>query len=480
MGSRSKVFVLSTITALVVVLSGCSGNAPSTAPVTAPPVTAAPVGTAPGTAAPTVTVAPVGTAPGTTAPSTEPLKIGVLAICGGPFATYQLEAFLGAKFALLNLAGGTSAGQGPEDGVLNATIAGRPVQLYWGCSDATPDAAVAQARLLVEQQHVDILLGPESGDEGVAIANYAKTQPGVTFINGTSGAQITTLQVQAPNFFRFGGDGAQWMAGVGTYAYKVLGWKKMSILAEDYSYPYTLAAGVIAEFCSEGGQVTQRTYVPLSTADWSSYVAQIPSDVDGTLLLTGGTNTTNVLAAYKQLGGDPSKKMLGGSSVMDPTSFVTGDSLVGMAGGSPVPQGSTDATWTAWVNAIQNVYPSVPAQSLFTVIYYNGMQAIIEAMTKVNGDLSNNHAAFNQALSSLTPTFPNGKITLDANRNANIPAYVTQFVKDASGNLSFNVLKTVSEVDETFGGLFSATSPAPGRDQPVCQAGTPPPWAANF
>jgi branched-chain amino acid transport system substrate-binding protein len=441
----------------LMVMTGCSSNAPAT---------------------PTPAAATV--APPTAPPAATPLKIGLLAICGGPFATFQQEAFLGAKYALIRLAGGTSAGQGPEDGILNAVIAGHPVQLYFGCSDATPDVAVAQARLLVEQQHVDVLLGPESGDEGVAIANYAKTQPGVTFVNGTSGAQITTLQIKAPNFFRFGGDGAQWMAGVGTYAYKTLGWRKAAILAEDYSYPYTLAAGFIGEFCSEGGQVTQRIYVPFGINDWSPYIAQLPTDVDGTLLLTGGTNTTNALAAYTQIGGDPATKMLGGSSVMDPTSFVTGDPLVGMAGGSPVPQGSTDQPYAGWVHDILNVYPSVPAESLFTLVYYNSMQAIIEGMTQVNGDLSNSHAAFNDALAHLQPQFPQGKITLDANRNATIPAFVTQFTKDANGVMGLKVLKSIANVDETFGGLFNENSPAPSRDAPECKAGTPPPWAANW
>ncbi|HEY5489020.1 MAG TPA: hypothetical protein VIK00_04200, partial [Candidatus Limnocylindrales bacterium] len=95
-------------------------------------------------------------------------------------------------------------------------------------------------------------------------------------------------------------------------------------------------------------------------------------------------------------------------------------------------------------------------------------------------DLSNNHAAFNDALTKLQPQFPQGKITLDANRNATIPAFVTQFTKDDSGTMGLKVLKTITDVDETFGGLLSDTSPAPSRDQPECKAGTPPPWVATW
>src|SRR3954465_3211712 len=228
------------------------------------------------------------------APASAPegaIKIGVLTTCGGPFATFEAESLSGAKYALIKDAGGKADGTKPQDQVTGATVAGKPIAISYGCSDAPPDKAVAEARRLVENVGVQILLGPLSGDEGVAVANYAKSHPEVTFVNGTSGAQSTTLSVKAPNFFRFGGAGAQWMAGLGSYAYKEKGWRKVAILGEDYSYPYTQAAGFVSEFASLGGEVTARSWARLTQTDWSSPVAQLPRDVDGVLLLTGGTNT---------------------------------------------------------------------------------------------------------------------------------------------------------------------------------------------
>jgi branched-chain amino acid transport system substrate-binding protein len=327
----------------------------------------------------------------------------------------------------------------------------------------------------VENVGVKILLGPLSGDEGVAVANYAKSVPGVTFVNGTSGAQSTTLAVKAPNFFRFGGDGAQWMAGLGTYAYKTLGWKKVAILGEDYSYPYTQAAGFVTEFTSLGGQVTARSWVPLTQTDWSSPVAQLPRDVDGVLLLTGGTNTVSAEKAFIQIGKNPGKFLLGGSSVMDPTSFTVGDQLQGLTGGSPVPLGGTQADWKTYIDGFSSTYPDAPGDSLFTVLYYDGMEAILKGLDQVKGDVGDGKA-FQAALTSLQPTFPNGQVKLDANRNSVQPAYVVQIVKDG-GKLGFKVVQTVPEVDQTFGGLFTGSSPAPSRTEPTGGKGTPPPWA---
>ena len=158
--------------------------------------------------------------------------------------------------------GGEAAGSKPSDGVTGAEVAGHPIELVFGCSDATPDKAAEEARRLVEQENVDILIGPLSGSEGIAVAEYSKSQPDVTFVNGTSGAQDTTLKVQSPNFFRWNTDGAQWMAGLGDYAYNELGWRNVVTLADDYDFPYTQVAGFVAEFCSLGGTVEKRIWPP--------------------------------------------------------------------------------------------------------------------------------------------------------------------------------------------------------------------------
>jgi branched-chain amino acid transport system substrate-binding protein len=414
------------------------------------------------------------------APASAPegaIKIGVLTTCGGPFATFEAQSFSGAKYALIKQAGGKADGTDAQDQVTGATVADTPLAISYGCSDATPDKAVAEARRLVEQVGVQILLGPLSGDEGVAVAEYAKSQPDVTFVNGTSGAQSTTLQVKAPNFFRFGGDGAQWLAGLGSYAYNEKGWRKVAILGEDYSFPYTQAAGFVSEFTSLGGEVTSRTWVPLTQSDWSSPVTQIPRDVDGVLLLTGGSNTIAAEKAFIQIGKNPGDFLLGGAVVMDPTSFTVGDQLDGLVGATPVPVGSDDKAWQEYLSGFGKEFPEVDAQSLFTALYYDGMQAILEALDKTGGKIDD-PAAFQEALGSLEPSFPRGQVTLDENRNSVQSNYVVQIVKDG-GDLSFKLVSTIDDVDQTFGGLFGPDSPDPSRDEPAKATGNPPPWADN-
>ena len=136
--------------------------------------------------------------------------------------------------------------------------------------------------------------------------------PTKTFVDGSAGAQDTTLKVRAPNFFRFNGDGAKWNAGLGDLAYNKLGWKTAAVIADDYSFAWTSAAGFIAEFCAVGGKVTKRVFPPLNTTDYSSYAQQMPTNVDGTFVAVGGAGLIPFLKAYEQAHGPiDGKKFIG-------------------------------------------------------------------------------------------------------------------------------------------------------------------------
>ena len=95
------------------------------------------------------------------------------------------------------------------------------------------------------------------------------------------------MQIAPKNVFRYFGDGAQWNAGLGEIVYKKLGWRKAAIIMDDYSFGWTSAAGIIADFCAVGGKITKRVFPPLNTTDYSSFVRQLPPPEPGRRLLLG-------------------------------------------------------------------------------------------------------------------------------------------------------------------------------------------------
>ena len=250
------------------------------------------------------------------------------------FGSFFEPTISGFNQALIDKAGAKAAGEKPSDGIEGAKVAGKKIEIVgYGCANDTADKAIEETRRLMEQEDADILVGPLSGDEGIAVANYAKEHPDKTFINGIAGAQDSTLKVEAPNFFRFHPDGAQWSAGLGDYAYNDLGWKTAAIIGDDYSFPYTSLAGFVAEYCAIGGDVTKRIWAPLGEKDYSSYISQIPKNVDGLYVGIGGSGLVSFIKQYKQQRGRvDTERMLGNVFWDDPLVLKeVGKDLVGGA-----------------------------------------------------------------------------------------------------------------------------------------------------
>ena len=387
----------------------------------------------------------------------QPVKIGLLATLEGPFAAGGADGMRGAELAVkLN----------------NGVVAGRKIELIKASSDAKPDVAVNATRKLVEQDKVEIMVGPLSGGEGIAVKDYSKTQPGVTFINGSSGAQATTLVNPSANFFRFNTEGAQWMVGLGKAALDK-GYKRVMVIAEDYAFPYSQVQGFMSEYCKLGGKVPAKAWVPLGGKDYAAVIAKIPTDVDALLVVLGGADAVNFLNQYENSGGD--KPILGGSiTVSQDILNYRGkrrDSLVGTMSAGPVADSFEGADWKAFVAEYKKSFPvsagGFPSPSLFAYVYYVNMKAALDGLAAVNGDLSGGQAKYREALSKMVLKTPTGDVRLDANRQAIGTTFVTEVVKDAQGNLSNKVHRKVDNIDQMLG-MKKEDFQMGSRDVPAC------------
>ncbi|MEM7775415.1 MAG: ABC transporter substrate-binding protein [Pseudomonadota bacterium] len=333
---------------------------------------------------------------------------------------------------------------------------GRDIEVIVGATDASPESALRAVRKLVEQDKVDIVIGPLSGSEGIALRDYAKTQPQVTIINGISGAQETTFVDPAPNFFRFNMDGAQWGAGLGEYVYNVKGWKTVATVAEDYSFAYTNFLGFAHGFCKAGGKIVERNWVPLGTKDFASIIAALPDDVDAIYLGLGGGDAVNFLNQYQQAGGDAN--LIGGTIMVDGTVLSAKgnakNALIGTPSSGPQADTWDNPDWQAFVKAYQDAFPPdkrFPSPSLLATGYYNSATAAFTCLNKVGGNLSDGHKAFRACLATLVLEAPNGTIKLDKNRQAIGSNFVTEVVELPNGTLQNKLVKKIDNVTQTLG-----------------------------
>jgi branched-chain amino acid transport system substrate-binding protein len=398
--------------------------------------------------------------PGVAAAQQEPIRIGVLVALEGAFAQGGRDGIRGIELALATV---------------NNTIGGRRIETIIAPTDTRPDTAVRQARKLIEQDRVDFVIGPLSGSEGIAIRDYAKTVPDKAFINGSSGALEATWVDPAPNFFRFHTHGLQWGAGLGEYVVRTKGWRRIATVAADYSFGHTNFMGFAIDFCRNGGDIVRRFWVPLGAADFAGVIAQLPDDVDAIYLGLGGTDAINFLNQYAQAGAR--MNFIGGTIMADQTVLTSRgrarEALIGTPTSGMMSDENPDPAWQEFVARYRAAYPEnqrFPSPTIFATGYYVSTLAAVEALKKVNGDLSGGQRAFMQALSTLEFDTPLGRIRLDETRQAIGPVFVNEVTARADGSLFNRMVKRVDNVSQTLGlpvEQFRALG-MPGRDTPDC------------
>ena len=264
---------------------------------------------------------------------------------------------------------------------------------------------------------------------------------------------------------RFGGD---------CYCYALLASGHCDIVLETGLEPYDYLP-VVKVVEGAGGVITDRFWVPLGSKDFASIIAALPDDVDALYLGLGGGDAVNFLNQYQQAGGEAN--LIGGTIMVDGTVLnATGraqEMLIGTPSSGPQADDYDSDDWRAFVQAYQDAREPenrFPSPSLVATTYYNSTKAALMCIDDLGGDLGEGQMAFRECLSGLEMDAPNGKITLDENRQAIGTNFVTEVFKTEDGNLGNKLVKVVADVNQTLGkskAEFDALG-LPSRDVVEC------------
>ncbi len=406
--------------------------------------------------------------------SVKPIRVAVISDCEGPFAS-QYEADIAAAELPLVERGARLRGANPSDGLRRASVAGNVVELLVGCERwGDRWTLLAELRRLVEREGASVVIGPPFTGDGVAVREYAKTQPGVTFLLAST-EQSATLKQPAPNVFRFSIDAAQWAAGVGSYAYRRLGWRRVITVGEDDPSGWPVVAGFVAEFCSLGGTVVQRLWTGVDPVALGRLARGIsPRQADGVYFAGNSVQPSrSFVTALDRRRPGLARSLVGGATML----FENQDArMLGVIGVSPSPL-TADPSWQRFTSELAKTFPHAGALPFLVFSEYDAMKAALEALDQVHGDVSHGERRFMATLGHLKLDASVGPIRLDTRRQAIGPTFLGTVARDASGRLVVRQLRVVPGVEQTFGGYFSPTTPAPSRTQPVCKRGRTPAWA---
>jgi branched-chain amino acid transport system substrate-binding protein len=405
-----------------------------------------------------------------------PLRIGVIVDCVGVNRPLRAAELSGAQLPLIER-GAHARGPRPSDGLDPVEIAGRPVELVPGCSEIWEFSTLTtEARRLAELEHVDAIVGGGGSPEEVVLRDVARREPGVLFLPAVHGPREATLRHPAPNLYRFAGDYGQGAAGLGTYAYRDLGWRRAAIVLTNWDLGWGPREAFAAEFCAAGGRVVSQ--VPVDAFDPAGRdVASVPMNVDGVAVFTKGFfGPEGFLKALARRVRDPAREILLGPGVMDDPALLrsTGRALAGVTGSSFVRPERLRAYLSRYEKAFPGTSRDVAGSELVTG-YRDAVEALVTALERADGDT----ARLRPELARLRVQLLGGPVHLDHNGQAVVSTSLVRMAGPAAGG-GTPVLEPVDEiplVDQSIGGLLSSAL-VPDDGPAACRSGQRrPPWA---
>jgi branched-chain amino acid transport system substrate-binding protein len=383
----------------------------------------------------------------------EPIRLGFLTVRTGALA---------------------AGGKQMEEGILlflkerNYTLAGRKVELSIADTGGNPAGAKNKAQELIERDKVHVIIGPLAAFEALAIDDTIR-QARTPIISCSAAAEDLTQRKANPWFVRAVATSAQPNHALGDYAAKVLGYKRIAIIADDFAYGHETAAGFQRTFEESGGKIVQKLWPPLNVPDYGSYIAQIKGNVDAVYAGFAGANGLRFLKQYNEYGMKAKIPVLGSATTVDEGILKNmGEEAVGVISTAWYAATIDTPDNRKFVAAVNKEYSADPGY--YTTGAYSSGLMLEQALRAVNGKIEDKDA-FMKALRAVRVTNdPRGEIKLDEYGNPVQNIYIRK-VERKGAKLVNTVLKVYPNVSQfwSYDPKQFLASPVYSRDYPAAK-----------
>ena len=380
----------------------------------------------------------------------EPLRLGFLTVRSGALAAGGKQMEEGIQLFLKER---------------NNMIAGRKVELFIADTGGSPPQAKAKTQELVEKNRVHVIIGPLATFEALAIDDYIKTAQ-VPLVTPTSAAQKDLAQAKQNDYVIHAmGTAAQPMHVLGDYAAKKLGIKRVTTVADDFTYGHEGTAGFQTAFEAGGGKVVQKLWPPLNVPEYGSFVGQIKPDVDGIYAGFAGINGVRFLKSRAEYGASKATVFGNPTCVDEGVLKNMGDEALGVYSASWYSAANESPENKRFVEAIQKEYKVTPG--FYTAGTYVTAMFVEAALKAINGKFEDK-AAFVKALHTVSlDKSPIGPIKIDEYGKPVLNIYVRK-VERKGGQLVNTIVATYPNVSQffTYDPKAFLAAPVYSRDYP--------------
>jgi len=351
---------------------------------------------------------------------------------------------------------------------------GIPIKVF--SEDTKADVEVMRTKLdsLKTRDEVHLIIGPSLGHEGMAAVDWGARNSEVPMLIGYSAPEDITMRKATNSVIRPGWTGAQVIFNFGQYCTKELGYKKIIIVGQDYSYPWDQAAGFIRGFLENGGEKVERIWHPVEAVDFSSIMAKLMSmskEYDAVLNNSGGAQVIGFFKQWKQFGLDKVYPQILGQANVPIVSMLSelGDSALGVYSSLHYYDGNPSAANQNFRESYKKKYGQYP--DVIAVQGYDAMKVAFKAMKAIDGKVDD-PKKFIAAIRKVTMSSdesPRGPFYFDKYGNPVQNIYIKKVVKK-DGRLMNEAVKTYKDVSQ-FGPYADMAdkymaAPATTRDYP--------------
>jgi ABC-type branched-subunit amino acid transport system substrate-binding protein len=247
------------------------------------------------------------------------IKIGLLTIDSGPFATYAnlIEQAAKTGVDILNAEGGAL---------------GRKFELVIQAHSGTPATALAAATKLAQQGGVSVIVGQTLSSHSLALQPKLE---GLNVLHIDTYAQSNDLMTKScsPNYFRVNTPDSVITKMMQEYV-KQTGAKTWNLISADYAAGHSFSKMFTELVQSMGGTVQQSLFAPTGTTDFGSYISQLDKPADALVVTLFMSDGQSFAKQQKQFGlFDKYKAVIGNGFATDFQLEAHGDNVLNVVNG---------------------------------------------------------------------------------------------------------------------------------------------------
>jgi branched-chain amino acid transport system substrate-binding protein len=344
--------------------------------------------------------------------------------------------------------------------------AGRKIELLVEDDEGNPATGLTKTRKLVEKDGVHIMTGGLLASTAYALAPYIDSKE-IPMTYPIMAADDITQRKIPKWIIRTGWASSQPHQPFGEYAYSVLRFKKISVIAYDFAFGWECVGGFQKVFEDSGGKILQKIWVPLTAQDFSPYLSQISKEADAVFTVFSGRQTIQFTKQYQEFGLKGKVPLIGGGTVTDEHALPSmGDEAIGIITPLHYSEVLDNPANKKFVKAFRE--RAKKAASYYSEGTYTGARWIVETIKAINGDVENRGKLMAALRKVELKDVPRGPMKLDNYGNPILNIYVRK-VEKVGGELQNTVIHTYPNVSQ-----FWKFKPEEFLKQPVYSREYPP------